>query len=144
MSRSSIRRPGFGDSRPSRERTRRGFTLLEVLVAFAILALSLAAILQSFSAGFHGLNRAEGYAAAVMHARSKLAEVGSVLPLESGESQGAFDNGFTWSVAISRRETDPDTSGRLRGTAAYRVEVTVQLDEKRAVSLTSLRLGEEP
>ena len=115
-----------------------------MLIAFAILALSLAAILQSFSAGFRGLDRAESYAAAVMHARSKLAEVGAVLPLEPGEAHGAFDNGFTWTVAISRQDTGLGGSGRLAATAVYRVEVSVQLDEKRAVSLTSLRLGEAP
>ncbi len=115
-----------------------------MLIAFAILGLSLAAILQSFSAGFRGLDRAESYAAAVMHARSKLAEVGTALPLEPGETQGVFDNGFAWRVAISRHDTGRDAAGRLAQSAAYRVEVTVDLDDKRAIALTSLRLGQEP
>ena len=114
-----------------------------MLVAFAILALSLGAILQAFSTGFRSLDRAEDYAAAVMHARSKLAEVGALIPLAPGEADGRFDNDFTWRVAIDRDEGVGGTSRRSREIIAYRVEVRVALDQTRAVTLTTLRLGSE-
>ena len=65
-------------NRWSREyrRSRGGFTLLEVLIAFAILAVAMTALMQAFSQGLRGLEVAEDYATAIMLARSKMAEVG--------------------------------------------------------------------
>ena len=99
--------------------------------------------MQAFSSGFRGLERAEDYSAAMMHARSKMAEVGPVIPVEESEVLGEFDNGFTWQVAISRDEDTGSTLSGSRRSVAYRVEVTVSMDDKRAITLTSLRLGEE-
>jgi general secretion pathway protein I len=117
--------------------------LLEVLIAFVILGLALGGLLQAFSSGFRSLERAEDYSAAMMHARSKMAEVGPVIAVEESDLLGEFDNGFSWRVAISRDEDSEGTPGRTRRSVAYRVKVTVAMDDRRAVTLTSLRLGEE-
>ena len=130
-------------SNPRRAGSGRGFTLLEVLIAFAILALALGGLLQAFSAGFRGLERAEDYSTATLHARSKLAEVGPIIAVEENELLGEFENGFAWRVTISRDEDEEGTLRRNRRSVAYRVEVTVSMDDKRAVTLKSLRLGEE-
>lgn len=118
----------------------RGFTLIEVIVAFGILAVALAAILQAFGSGLRGLGVAETRTTAVLHARSKLDEVGVAIPLEAGIQSGEFDDGFTWEVAIERYEAEEQS---IEGLPAqpYRVEVRVSRDDAVLSHLTSLRLG---
>ena len=53
-----------------------GFTLLEVLVAFAVLAVMIVPILQVFGGGLGTTETARAYTTATLLARSKLAEVG--------------------------------------------------------------------
>lgn len=62
-----------------------GFTLLEVLVAFAVLAVMLVPILQVFGGGLGVTQTARGYAEGVLLARSKLAELSVAQDLREGE-----------------------------------------------------------
>src|SRR5512144_1838634 len=68
-----------------------GFTLLEVLVAFAVLAVMVVPILQVFGGGLGASESVRAYATAALLARSKLAEVGVLGILAEGETTGTFD-----------------------------------------------------
>jgi general secretion pathway protein I len=52
-----------------------GFTLLEVLVAFVLLATTVTIILQLFSANIKALSTSEDYASAVVRAEAKMREI---------------------------------------------------------------------
>jgi prepilin-type N-terminal cleavage/methylation domain-containing protein len=80
-----------------------GFTLLEVLVAFAVLAVMIVPILQVFGGGLGTRETARAYSTAALLARSKLAEVGSGEALDEGETAGTFEN-YEWRRTISRTE----------------------------------------
>jgi general secretion pathway protein I len=121
-----------------------GFTLLEVIIAFTILALALGTLLQAFTTGLRGLNLAEGYAMAVMHAKSKLEEVGRIVPVEEGAESGEFEDGFRWVVAISPFEAPEDANWSQLDMAPFNVTVTVAWDDTREVTLNTLRLGPKP
>jgi general secretion pathway protein I len=56
-------------------RGERGFTLLEVVIAFTLLAAVLAVVLRLFSEGASGTAKAERRTIALLHAESKLAEL---------------------------------------------------------------------
>ena len=56
-------------------RTQRGFTLLEVLAAVAILGMALTVIMQLFSANLQGIAASDDYLAASMAAEAKMREV---------------------------------------------------------------------
>ena len=118
-----------------------GFTLLEVIIAFTILALALGTLLQAFTTGLRSLNAAEAYALAVMHAKSKLEEVGRVVPVAAGAESGDFEDGFRWEVAISPYEAPEGANWDQLDMAPYNVTVTVGWDETREVTLNTLRLG---
>jgi general secretion pathway protein I len=76
----------------------RGFTLLEVLVAFIIAALALAALLQGSAAGLQNARVAAHYQEAIARARSRLAAL--TADMRGGEQSGDDGGGFTYRVAI--------------------------------------------
>ncbi len=112
-----------------------------MLVAFTILAVAMVALLRAFSSGLGGLEAAEAASIAVQHARSKMAEVGSTIPLEAGAEAGTFDDGFRWRVAIEPHELGDGAAAEARPLLPYAVEVTVTGTRGGAVTLRSLRLA---
>lgn len=80
-----------------------GFTLIEVLVAFAVLAIVLVPLLQVFGGGLGTTQTARAYTQAALLARSKLDEMGVEAPLVEGEETGTFDApGFRWRTEVTR------------------------------------------
>ncbi len=86
-------------SRPSPD-AESGLTLLEVLVAFVILAVAITSVMQVFSTGLEGTRRAEAANLAALMAESKLAAVGVEIPLRAGRHGGTEANGFAWQIEI--------------------------------------------
>lgn len=78
-----------------------GFTLLEVLVALAVLAISLGVLIPVFSGTLDRQGALADQKTAAMLAESKLATVGSEIPLVDGATDGKFDNGFTWHAEVA-------------------------------------------
>ena len=120
----------------------RGFTLIEVIVAFAIVALALSAVFQIFSTGLRSSVVTENYNMAVLLADSKLAGMGIEEPLETGDQSGTFDNGFRWETYV-RLYDDGGSTFMPGAIQAFEVSVTVKwggVIRERTVSLATLRL----
>jgi general secretion pathway protein I len=83
-----------------------GFSLLEVLVAFVVLALVLGVLMQIFSGGIRNTNRATHHQEAILLAKSKLASVGIEIPLQLGEITGSFGKRYHWKLNISHHQDD--------------------------------------
>jgi general secretion pathway protein I len=125
--------------------TRRGgFTLIEVLVAFAILVLVLTALLRVFSTGLDSIGVAERYASATMLARSVLDEIGTEIPLVADELSGDAGDGFTWNVQIARSAVIAPIADTDSWLIPYEVAVTVAWESGGSLTLTTLRLASEP
>jgi general secretion pathway protein I len=77
-----------------------GFTLLEVLVALSVLAISLGVLVPVFSGTLERQAALADQKTATALAESKLAAVGSEIPLTDGATDGKFDNGFTWHIEV--------------------------------------------
>jgi general secretion pathway protein I len=126
---------------PSRGRGAAGFTLLEVLVAFTILALMLTVLLRIFADGFRGMSAAEAHAAAALHAQAALAGVGAEIPLAAGEWSGEYDDGFLWQVSIEPY-LEPALAASQRSFRLYQVFATARhASGATAVTLSGLRIA---
>jgi len=84
-----------------------GFTLLEVLVAMAILSIGLIVIIELFSGGLRLGRTAEEYTKAVGHARMKLEEISLAKSLEEGIEEGEFDREYRWQVEVKKVDLLP-------------------------------------
>ena len=122
-----------------------GFSLLEILVAFVILALALGVLMRIFSGALSNTGLSERYATATLIAESKLAAVGVETPLEEGEVAGESKSGYHWQTRV-KREVDDGVAVDIAPTIGlFRVEVVVswpaESDKTRQVKLVTLRTG---
>ena len=132
---------------PSRSKARGegGFTLLEVLVAFAIMAVAMAAILQAFSGGLDATRRSQAAGEALSTARSLLDRVGAELPIVPGLRSGGSASSPSWSVRIARRKSPlDDLQESERSYALFDVVVSVTVPGAAPVSLATVRMAPVP
>lgn len=73
-----------------------GFTLMEILVAVMLLAISLTIIMQQFSGGIRNITLTDSYSKAITHARNLMEEVLSEPKLLEGTQSGTIDEEFRW------------------------------------------------
>ena len=117
-----------------------GFTLIEVLVAFTILSVSVGALLVAFSGGVRNTVMTRDYTQAVIIAESRLAETGTTHRLSQEEEIEGDDGGFSWKKVIRPLDKEPFGPWQL-----YEVTVSVTwktLNGDRTLQLQSLRWGQ--
>jgi general secretion pathway protein I len=131
----------------------KGVTLIEVLVAFVVLALTMGVILQIFSGGLRNARLTDTYTRALLLAESRLEVVGTEQPLVAGETTGRLGNDLSWRVRITpwwngTGEVQPSASpagdAQMRRNL-YEVKVRVAWQangRERAVDLTTLRMAD--
>jgi general secretion pathway protein I len=86
---------------------RRGFTLLEVMIAMAILAIALVAVYQSQSQSLSMAGSSRFLTTASLLAQSRMAEIDAVDPREVTAGSGDFGDAFPdyqWQVEIGETE----------------------------------------
>ncbi|MFT5140966.1 MAG: general secretion pathway protein I [Lysobacterales bacterium] len=108
-----------------------GFTLLEVLLAFVIFALSFAVIMQILSGSMRSTTRAKTYTEAALFAQSLVDMVGVDIPLQEGNLSGEAPGGYNWELSISTYQPpfaeDPILQlAEVSGTALYWIDLDVE------------------
>ena len=127
--------------RPDRRNS--GYTLVEVLVAFVILALALTVLLRIFSGGVRNVSVSSEYARAVLIAESRLASAGIGSVLSPGETSGIEDERFEWTQTVREYSPSFDYKASVQEVPAYYVTVSVQWSHAtgtRSIDLSTIRL----
>jgi general secretion pathway protein I len=84
----------------NRKSSQGGFTLLEVLLAFVVFALSFAVTLEILTGAIRNTARAREYTEAALIAQSLMDQVGLDIELRSGASVEGEEGNYRWQVDI--------------------------------------------
>jgi len=90
-----------------RRKVRGGFTLIEVVVALAILSVGLTVVIELFAGGLRLARVSEEYTKAVNYGRIKLEEIAVKPKIEEGSEEGKFDETFHWQVGVKKVDVLP-------------------------------------
>jgi type II secretory pathway pseudopilin PulG len=133
-------------------RGERGFALIEILVAFVILALGLGAILTGVVVAMRSDARTQLSRSALRVAQSRLEAAGIAEALAPGTREGVIANKFRWRQTVT--ELRPVTDARqpqgvarpapaVNALRSYWVEVAVEAPDGTATRLAALKLAPE-
>ena len=120
-----------------------GFSLLEILVAFAILTLALGILLKIFSGGVNSAGVAEEYSAAVQIAEGLMAKTGVETPLQAGVVSGQEDERYDWEVVVEPYYADTELPDlKAMNLLLFKVNVLVRWGQGngREIRLSTLKL----
>ena len=79
----------------------RGFTLLEVMLAFVVFALSFAAVLEILAGSMRSVSQASDETEVALLAQSLMDTVGTEIPVEEGQFNGSSMDRYNWNLNIS-------------------------------------------
>lgn len=126
-----------------------GFALLEILVAFVILALGLGAILVGVSVAMRADARTQMNRTAMHVAQSRLEAAGVTEALVPGQREGRMGNKYIWRQTVTAVQTAaPADRANIKqgasagnGVTAYWVEVAVRAGDGAVAKLAALKLA---
>lgn len=125
-------------------RSQRGFTLIEVVVAFAVFALAVGALYESFAGAARRVTHARDRDQALLLAQSLLSQwrISAQSPLKPSES-GSLEGNGSWRIDVRPSELSAGATGTWR---AYEVTVHVTEGEPDAKELVlrSVELARTP
>jgi general secretion pathway protein I len=137
----------------SKRHGERGFALIEILVAFVILALGLGAISAGVAVAMRSDGRTQTSRFAFRLAQSRLEAAGIAEALVPGRREGRIANHYKWQetvTAVHIGAEPPDRRGvKLGQTAAnagiapFWVEIAVQAADGTIARLSALKLAPE-
>ncbi len=119
-----------------------GFTLIEVIVAMTIIAVSMTLVMQLFSGGLGVSRRSCDYTRAVVHAKGKMEE----MALNPKQGSGEFSDGFRWQ---SELQPYAELNGNIEGEPVnlMKLKVIIEWDDysnrQKSVDLVSLIIIQE-
>ncbi len=127
------------------EVSNKGFTLIEILVAISILAISLVVILQLFSGGLRSNKLSDEYTRGIFHAREKMEEILLSKEFTEGLLEGVFDDEVRWKTEIVRIEQAEEEESMLPYNM-FNIKVEVMWDEgdrERHFQISTIKLAEK-
>lgn len=134
----------------------RGFSLLEVLVAFVVLAITATTIFRITSGALQSAGLVEEYSRALLIAETKLSELGVEKRVREGTEIGVVEGSpFAWQIVVQasplmQEVSDVDGLTPSAGIASMPVqllqaEITVSWEatasRRRQITLSTLRLA---
>ena len=113
-----------------RFRSSNGFTLLEVLLAFVVFALSFTAVLEILSGSMRNTVRAREYTEAALIAQSVMDQLGLELTVEQGANYSGESGDYQWELNIGLYEeveenTQSVVLGELTGIELLQIDLVI-------------------
>lgn len=128
-----------------------GFSLLEVLVAFVVLALVGTTLFRLFGQSLNNAGAADEYSRAAVFAESRLALAGLDLPLRESNDQGTSDDGrYTWATKVEPyvppgASDDQARLAQLLPMRLWRLSVVVswpgEMGNSRSFAISTVRMA---
>lgn len=114
----------------------RGFTLLEVMLAFVIFALSFATVLEIMAGSMQGIRRANDETEVALIAQTLMEQVGIEIPLEESEFTGEEMDRYRWQLGIYMYGSNDEDIyvqelAEMSGIALYQVTLDIEWDAGR-------------
>jgi general secretion pathway protein I len=122
----------------------KGFTLLEILVAFTLLAVTFGTIMQIIAGSAKSTQKATQNTKVAMLAQSKMDELGLLEVLEEGSTSGDFDDRTSWTIQITPFDAPYEGDNNQNITAVELMEVTLVITsehgrKRHSVEFNTLR-----
>jgi Tfp pilus assembly protein FimT len=141
--------PNLTRDAAARRSGERGFALLEILVAFVILALGLGAVLAGVSVAMRSDVKTQTYRGALRVAQSRLEAAGATESLVPGYREGRIGDKYTWRQTVTAIQSgagsrdkgakpEPAAAGSV---TAFWVEVAVRAGDGADARLAALKLA---
>lgn len=113
-----------------------GFTLLELLLAFMVFALSFATVLEILSGSMRNTVRARHFTEAALTAQSIMDQLGVVIPLEDGQQLDGNAGEYRWNLQVYEYQPGESEGGsvelaELTGIALLQADLFVSWGEGR-------------
>lgn len=126
-------------------RRNQGFTLIEVIASFTILAMTFMVVLEILSNSSTNTIKSSERTKISLLAQSKMDEVGLLIPVEENSLSGSFDDQIDWSLNI--QPYDVPYEGNVEMDFApvelYKVMLTLTYqdgyDQQRSVDFVTLK-----
>lgn len=135
-------------------RGERGFALLEILVAFVILALGLGAISTGIAVALRSDGRTQASRVAFRLAQSRLEAAGVTGALVPGRREGRIADHYKWQETVTavrigadppaaQQAGKPDQAAANAGMTPFWVEIAVEAADGTTARLAALKLAPE-
>ncbi len=117
-------------------RSAAGFTLLEVMLAFVIFALSFATVLEIMAGSMRSVRRASDDTQVALLAQSVMDQVGTEIPIEEGQFSGTGMDRYQWQLGIylyaaSGDDVATQELAEMSGIELYQVELDIDWEVGR-------------
>lgn len=124
-----------------------GFTLLEVMLAFVVFALSFATVLEIMAGSMQSVRRASDDTQVALFAQSIIDLVGTEIPIEEGEYSGTGMDRYDWHLglylyAASDEDLQTLELAEMSGIELYQVELDIDWQSgkrKRQLHFSTIR-----
>lgn len=118
-----------------------GFTLLEVLVALAILGIAITVVLQLFSANLRAVSSSDDYVSAVIKAEARMREILDDEKLTERSWSEATDDGYRIDVSVSDTSKERTENLQVR---LLKIDMTLRWTKgtkERSLTLRTLKMA---